>query len=313
MPALAVHGFTLPRLQSAAQPTRSSPPVNRVVCAALQSSVVYATVPEGEELFVTAYLPESPSERKTNGNYNPQTIEVENARQRDEPFSLHEHGFTLADFQLPEDLELDWKNADQVKDKYYPLALQLVKDVSGATRVHPVEHIVRKGRARTSRGQSHPEDPAVMQPSNALHVDFTTESGPLRLEWALPEEYDLLQRVPFAIVQVWRPIVGPVDESPLAFVDVKSVSPQDLTYGRLVYPDKHSSFYAMKHNPGHEFYYYKGMTTSEAAVFKCYDSRTQGTARFTPHCSFHDPTTSDAAAERYSIEFRALAFFEEEG
>lgn len=55
---------------------------------------------------------------------------------------------------------------------------------------------------RASDAQPHPDDPQVMRPSNAVHVDFTTQSGPLRLQWALPEEYDELRGEPFAIVQV---------------------------------------------------------------------------------------------------------------
>lgn len=61
---------------------------------------------------------------------------------------------------------------------------------------------------------------------------------------------------------------------------------------------------------GHKFWYAKGMTTSEALLFKCYDSR-KGTARFGPHTSFKDPNTPSDAAPRQSIELRAYAFFED--
>lgn len=61
----------------------------------------------------------------------------------------------------------------------------------------------------------------------------------------------------------------------------------------------------------HEWYYAKGMSTDEAYVFKCYDSR-KGLARFTPHTGFDDPTAAAGAPPRESVEIRAYAFWENE-
>ena len=52
------------------------------------------------------------------------------------------------------------------------------------------------------------------------------------------------------------------------------------------------------------------MTTEEAYVFTCYDSR-DGRARFTPHTGFMDPNTPADALPRQSIEIRAYAFWED--
>jgi hypothetical protein len=43
-------------------------------------------------------------------------------------------------------------------------------------------------------------------------------------------------------------------------------------------------------------------------LLKCYDSATDGRARFGPHTAFIDPTTPPDAAPRESIELRALVF-----
>ena len=53
------------------------------------------------------------------------------------------------------------------------------------------------------------------------------------------------------------------------------------------------------------------MTTEEAYVFTCYDSRGQGRARFTPHTGFKDPSTPADAPPRESIEIRAYVFWED--
>ena len=48
----------------------------------------------------------------------------------------------------------------------------------------------------------------------------------------------------------------------------------------------------------------------EAYVFTCFDSRTDGRARFTPHTAIKSPLTSPDAPPRKSIEIRALVFWE---
>jgi hypothetical protein len=51
------------------------------------------------------------------------------------------------------------------------------------------------------------------------------------------------------------------------------------------------------------------MQTNEAALIKSYDSATDGTARFTPHSAFDDPSMRPGALPRESIEIRALVFY----
>ncbi len=48
---------------------------------------------------------------------------------------------------------------------------------------------------------------------------------------------------------------------------------------------------------------------SEAILIKTYDSLEDGTARFSAHSAFDDPTARKDAPPRESIEARALVFF----
>jgi hypothetical protein len=43
-------------------------------------------------------------------------------------------------------------------------------------------------------------------------------------------------------------------------------------------------------------------------LLKCFDSNTDGRARFAPHTAFADPTTPPDAPPRESIELRTLVF-----
>ena len=49
----------------------------------------------------------------------------------------------------------------------------------------------------------------------------------------------------------------------------------------------------------------------EALLIKCYDSKTDGRARFVAHTAFDDPTTPPNAPPRESIELRTLVFHPE--
>ena len=50
------------------------------------------------------------------------------------------------------------------------------------------------------------------------------------------------------------------------------------------------------------------MTPDEVLLLKCYDSSTDGRARFAPHSAFTDPTAPADAPLRESIELRTLVF-----
>jgi hypothetical protein len=52
------------------------------------------------------------------------------------------------------------------------------------------------------------------------------------------------------------------------------------------------------------------MQPDEALLLKCFDSATDGRARFAPHTAFEDPTAPSDALPRESIEIRTLVFHE---
>ena len=110
------------------------------------------------------------------------------------------------------------------------------------------------------------------------------------------------------IINLWRPIRGPLLDAPLAMVDGRTVEPGDLIASDLVYPNRKGETYSVKYNPSHRWYYVSRMTADEALLLKCYDSATDGRTRFGPHTAFIDPTTPADAAPRESIEVRTLVF-----
>jgi hypothetical protein len=95
-------------------------------------------------------------------------------------------------------------------------------------------------------------------------------------------------------------------DTPLAVCDAQSLAEHDLipTEENV----KHE-VYLFRFSQNHRWYYFPHMQRSEALLIKCFDSVSDGRARFTAHSAFDDLTTPPNTAARESIEVRALAFF----
>ena len=144
-----------------------------------------------------------------------------------------------------------------------------------------------------------------------MHNDYTAKSGPQRVRNLLDaDEAEALLKNRVAVINVWKPIQGPVQTAPLALADAQSIAPGDLTELELVYPDRTGEIYNATFSPDHRWYYFPDMQKDEAILIKGYDSVDDGRARFTLHTAFDDPTSPPDAAPRQSIEVRTLVFFD---
>jgi hypothetical protein len=197
----------------------------------------------------------------------------------------------------------DFFDTRELESVYYPEVEELIKLVSGASRVVIFDHTLRSGDLAER------EEKLIREPVISAHNDYTEWSGPNRLREILPDEADPLLAHRFAIIQVWRPIDQPIQANPLALADAKTVQMEDLIVAERRYPHRVGQTYRLKYSPNHRWFYFPQMTRDEAVVFKVYDSEKDGRARFTPHTSFQDPTSPPNPIPRQSIEARAFAFF----
>src|SRR5260370_16998710 len=141
------------------------------------------------------------------------------------------------------------------------------------------------------------------------HNDYTIKSGPQRVRDLVPDEADRVLGQRFALINLWRPIRGPVEESPLAVCDAHSIAQRDFVPTDLKYRDRTGEVYSLAFNPNHRWFYFPQMQTNEALLLKCYDSMEDGRPRFSAHSAFDDPTSPPNAAPRESIEAQTLVFF----
>jgi hypothetical protein len=258
----------------------------------------YLTPPLGRP---RTYTFEPPSgEPKSNIVPELHGLAIHDLRPIGETVSLDREGFALV---RQKSSVKDFYDEAEVKKVYYPEAERLIKAATGADRVFVFDHTVRK-RVQGAADR----DGGLRQPVARVHVDHTERSGPQRVRDLIPDEAEELLKGRLQIINLWRPIRGPLLDSPLAVCDARTVKPEDLVASDLVYPDRVGETYSVKYNPDHQWFYVPGMTVDEVLLLKCFDSKTDGRARFAPHSAFADPTTPADAPPRESIELRTLVF-----
>ena len=71
-----------------------------------------------------------------------------------------------------------------------------------------------------------------------MHNDYTAWSAPQRVRDLTGDEADELLKHRFAINNLWRPIRGPVLDSPLTLCDAQSLTEENLIASDLKYPDR---------------------------------------------------------------------------
>jgi hypothetical protein len=255
--------------------------------------------PTGERPRTYTYGP-PPGEPQTTAVQESHIVPIHDARPITRDVSLDDEGFALIE---QKSAVRDFYDDDEVRRVYYPEAEAALKELTGATRVFVFDHTVRRRVPGAEDRRA-----ASRQPVPRVHVDHTEKSGPQRVRDLLPDEADELLRGRVQIINLWRPIRGPLRDAPLAVCDAGTVSPEDLVASDLIYPERTGETYSVTYNPAHRWFYVPEMRADEALLLKCYDSETDGRARFAPHTAFTDPTTPADAAPRESIELRTLVF-----
>jgi hypothetical protein len=231
----------------------------------------------------------------------PHRLPIHDVRPISDTVSLDREGFALVRHKSS---VADFYDDDEFKRVYYPEAEQLIEAATGANRVFIFDHTVRK----RVPGAADVRDGGPRQPVARVHVDHTEKSGPQRVRDLIPDEAEKLLKGRVQIINLWRPIRGPLLDSPLAVCDARTVRPGELVASDLVYPHRVGETYSVRYGPDHQWFYAPAMTADEVLLLKCYDSRTDGRSRFAPHSAFVDPSTPADAPPRESIELRTLVF-----
>ncbi|KAK3645158.1 Vacuolar protein sorting-associated protein 21 [Elasticomyces elasticus] len=206
-------------------------------------------------------------------------VQVHDIRGHESQFNLDTHGFQLVQ---PRSVEDEFEDVEKVKQEVYAEIIELLKQVTGATKVLPFSHIVRR----------HAYSQAVKEAESKKSPEETMTG---------------ISAAMFAHVGV---------------CDARSVPDEDLVEMLAKLPEKGQfanasirkgfGLWNIKYHPSHEWYYASGMRPEEVLMIKCFDSKMDGRARRSPHGAFRIEGQDEKAPARESIEVRCLVFWEDQ-
>src|SRR6201995_1852660 len=172
-------------------------------------------------------------------------------------FSLDREGFALV--RHPTAVR-DFYNDKEVREVYYPAVEAFLRATLRADRVFIFDHTVR----RRVEGADDVRGAGPRQPATRVHVDQTDLSGANRVREHLPAEAEGFLKGRGQVINLWRPIRGPVRDTPLALCDATSIGPGDLVASDLIYPNRNGETYSVRFNPNHRWFYFPEMAIGEA-------------------------------------------------
>jgi hypothetical protein len=255
-------------------------------------------VPMAEKPVAYNYEPPPGTPVRTGRNIEYQ-VTIRDARPMIDRLSLDKEGFVLLHHQTA---VTNFYDEEQITSIYYPECERVMKQATGAARVVAFDHIVRNAAMSA-------KDKTIKIPAKRVHNDYTAWSAPQRVRDLMGEEAEELLKHRFAVNNLWRPIRGPVLDSPLTLCDAQSLAQENLIASDLKYPDRIGETYAITYNPNQQYYYFPKMQADEVVLIRCYDSAFHGAHRFSAHTGFDDPTMPPDAPPRESLEVRMLVFF----
>jgi hypothetical protein len=264
----------------------------------VEAALNYLAPSQGKPSTYAYAVPEGVAQ--TNIVNEPHVVPIHDIRAAAPDAALDREGFALIRHRSA---VRDFYDEAEIRAVYYPETERVLAVATGAARVFVFDHTIR----RRVPGAEDRAAGAPRQPVPRIHVDQTEKSGAQRVRDLMGDEAEALLRGRVQVVNLWRPIRGPLRDAPLAVADARSVAPADLVASDLVYRDRTGETYSLRYNPAHRWYYAPDMQPNEALLLKCYDSATDGRARFAPHTAFTDPTVQNVLP-RESIEMRALVF-----
>ncbi|OQE92599.1 hypothetical protein PENNAL_c0007G06411 [Penicillium nalgiovense] len=130
-----------------------------------------------------------------------------------------------------------------------------------------------------------------------------------RIRNHLPEEAHHLLSGRVQMINMWRPINGPVEDQPIAVCDGRTVDTSKLVETDMTRGDYTGTLLYPLYDPSNirKWYYLSRQGVEDVLLFKSFDSE-KGSVKHTPHTSFTLSDTPNDARPRISVEVRALVF-----
>ncbi|KAH9823883.1 hypothetical protein DFH28DRAFT_943844 [Melampsora americana] len=239
--------------------------------------------------------------------------------------NLMECGFSVL-WETPSDIPYDQfgtiigsDERFEVTERYRTSTCDLLKNHLGASRVVAWNHHIRRSAITP---KTEPDHPSSTLPATRAHVDQSDkrarEAISAELGFNTPEELQdwVTSGGRAAMINVWRPLKGPVRYAPLTVCDGRSVRPTELVRCN----DYFGEHFSVGYHESQQWYYISDQMPSEPILILCYDSavdpvlspKMDGLQRATccPHTAALSEGMSNSTESRESIEVRTYAFWD---
>ncbi|KAM3440640.1 hypothetical protein MY4824_002088 [Beauveria thailandica] len=269
----------------------------------------------------------------TNTAADDRLLPIYNARNLDMPprKMFSELGFTQLRLDCTLAAEEHW-DAERVKDVLYPKYRSIAQSLfPDAARVEILEHAVRKRHPQWLSDGLERHQLKTNQPSDYVHIGKVT--CPLSIQFPVLDtetsiwnpdmtassaakcslkqfNIDTRNYSRFVVINLWKPIKGPVYDFPLSLCDRRTVdyasqtTPMDIVTHNYINENTRVYF-----DEKHKWYYWYGLEVNEVIAFIQADSAAENRAGV-PHTAFRDPRNIGNEQLRESIEARVFIYFE---
>ena len=234
---------------------------------------------------------------------DPHEVDITDYREAGRSFDIATDGFGFV--KLPQNFT-DFADDGLVRAIHYPQMVEATERLLGRKVVAVLDHAMRLPAA--SAGQQR-KSGTLRHPFHSTHCDYTPRSAADQVRRAMGDAADEWLDRPYAFINFWRPIRGPLRDDPLAICAPQSVHADDLIRIHHVYDYADNEVYGVAHNPSHRWYYMADMQPDDAICFKLYDSADER-QRYVPHSAFSLPDPAEPVVPRASFEIRLMVGYD---
>jgi len=263
---------------------------------------------EREKPYAIDQVPGAPSGQITNLQIESHPTIIEDLRTSLSQPTLARHSFCF--LETPSDL-LKYSEQEMMVP-YAEEVNAMLKKTFSTNRVITYDLRLRENRSYEidevlSNSRAVPSPPVTV-----AHVDHSREGAWMRIarHTNAEEKADIDSgKWRVRIINTWRPLHDPVEDSGLAFCDPQSIDEGDLVEVDRISPASLGTIYNLKFSPNQKWYWLPEQRPTELAVFVCYDSHPPNDVfNFCPHAAFDNPTKPAKCPPRRSVETRSMVF-----
>lgn len=229
-------------------------------------------------------------------------VSIANARSLIKAPTLNEDGFGLVanEYQVT-----NYFDDAAVSTELYPQLIKHLINLTTAKHSLVFDHTIRSIEDSLDRVEKR-------SPIHTVHNDYVASSAKTRLDIELEKQgLKACDYSHFQIVNTWIPLVDVVLDSPLAFIDARTVSSAQSHLLQVAYSDRIGEIEGFSYNPENSWFYFPKMTSKEQLNFKVFDSDESNSVHRVPHSAFSLPSANKILERRVSIELRTILLFSE--